>query len=40
LQRKVNTLRKIAVEVDSGLLEFSWELQRNQPMKPIQPKGI
>ncbi len=26
IQRKINTLRKLAVEVDDGLLEFSQEL--------------
>lgn len=30
LQRKVNALRRIAVEVDDGLLEFSRELARSE----------
>jgi hypothetical protein len=30
LQRKVNAMRKIAVEVDDGLLEFSRELMRSE----------
>jgi len=30
LQRKVNVLRKIAVEVDNGLLEFSRELMKSE----------
>jgi len=29
LQRKVNAMRKIAVDVDGGLLEFSHELMRS-----------
>ena len=30
LQRKVNALRKITVEMDDGLLEFSRELMRSE----------
>ena len=30
LQRKVNTMRKIAVEMDDGLLEFSRQLMKSE----------